>query len=118
MTVRVITHPEAQGDIRRAQSWYDDIAPALGDDFARRVLDTLERIAGNPRLYAAIGGGLRRAFVRRFPYHVIYRIHRDRVNVLAVCHSQTDRRNILAQASRREGYRAKAADDPQPRDSH
>jgi plasmid stabilization system protein ParE len=59
MTVPVITHPEAAGDIHRA-------------------------------------------FVRRFPYHVIYRIHRDRVNVLAVCHSHADPRAVLARASRRE----------------
>lgn len=102
MTVRVIVHPAARQDIRRARSWYDDIATDLGDDFVQCVLESLERIAGNPRLYAAIGGGLHRAFVRRFPYHIVYRIGRDRVNVLAVCHSHADRRNVIEQADRRE----------------
>jgi plasmid stabilization system protein ParE len=102
MTAPVITHPEADREINQARAWYDEISPDLGNDFARRVLESLELIADNPRLYAEIGDGLRRAFVRRFPYHVNYRIGSDRVTVLAVFHSHADRRNVMEQTSLRE----------------
>jgi plasmid stabilization system protein ParE len=102
MTAPVITHPEADREINQARAWYDEISPDLGNDFARRVLDSLELIADNPRLYVEIGGGLRRAFVQRFPYHVFYRIGSARIHVLAVSHSHADRRSVIEQASRRE----------------
>jgi plasmid stabilization system protein ParE len=102
MTAPVITHPEADRDINRARAWYDDISTDLGNDFARCVLESLELIERNPLTYATIGDGLRRAFVRRFPYHVFYRTGSDRINVLAVRHSHADRRNVIDQASRRE----------------
>ena len=101
MTVPVITHPEAEEDIRQARAWYDDISPVLGEDFVGCVLESLELIGRHPGLYAGVGGGLRRAFVRRFPYHVYYRIGTAFVGVLAVCHSHSDRRRLLRQAARR-----------------
>jgi plasmid stabilization system protein ParE len=67
-----------------------------------RLPPTSAAIGGNPHLYADIGKGLHRAFVQRFPYQVFYRIAPDRVNVLAVCHSHADRRNVMKQAFRRE----------------
>ena len=101
MTVPVVTHPEAEEEIQAARVWYDVISTGLGDGFVARVLESLDRIASNPRLYVDVGGGLHRASVRRFPYHIYYRIGPDFISVLAVFHSHADRRKVIGRAARR-----------------
>jgi plasmid stabilization system protein ParE len=102
MTIPLFVHPAASLEIASARSWYDDISPALGNDFARAVAEAIEVIRHNPRIYADIGDGFHRAITKRFPYQVFYRIGDDQISILAVQHSHGDRDAVLEQASRRE----------------
>lgn len=75
-----------------ASRWYDRAQPGLGSAFLHRVDWTIERIDHAPQSGSPIPGvddaAIRRAPVRRFPYHVVYIVLPDRVQVLAVAHQR------------------------------
>jgi plasmid stabilization system protein ParE len=102
MTTALFVHPAASQEADAARSWYDDISTDLGNDFARAVVEAIDLILQNPRLFADIGDGIHRAFVRRFPYQVFYRFANGQIRVLAVHHSHADRQTVLEQARRRD----------------
>jgi plasmid stabilization system protein ParE len=102
MTTALFVHPAANQEADAARSWYDDISTDLGNDFAQAVAEAIDLILRNPRLFADIGDGIHRAFVRRFPYQVFYRIGTSHIRVLAVHHSHADRQAVLEQARRRD----------------
>jgi len=102
MTTALFFHPAATQEADAARSWYDDISTDLGNDFAQAVAEAIELILRNPRLFADIGDGIRRAFVRRFPYQVFYRFATSQIRVLAVHHSHADRQAVLEEARRRD----------------
>jgi plasmid stabilization system protein ParE len=102
MTTALFVHPAANREADAARSWYDDISTDLGNDFAQAVAEAVELILRNPRLFADIGDGIHRAFVRRFPNQVFYRIATRQIRVLAVHHSHADRQTVLEQARHRD----------------
>ena len=102
MTTALFVHPAANQEADAARSWYDDISTDLGNDFAQAVAEAIDLILSNPRLFADIGDGIHRTFVRRFPYQVFYRIGTNQIRVLAVHHSHADRQAVLEQARRRD----------------
>jgi plasmid stabilization system protein ParE len=102
MTTPLFVHPAANQEADAARFWYDDISTDLGNDFAQAVAEAIDLILRNPPLFADIGGGIHRAFVRRFPYQVFYRFTTSQIRVLAVHHSHADRQAVLEQALRRD----------------
>ena len=48
------------------------------------------RIAITPSAHRTVYRDVRRALTRRFPYGVYYRVHADRIEVIAVYHSSRD----------------------------
>ncbi len=94
----LIVRPEAEADLEEAQAWYDRQRVGLGTDFLLCVEETLDRIVRNPEMYAVLHRDIRRAFVRRFPYGVFYRIVDDQLIVVGVFHG---RRNPRAWKYRR-----------------
>ena len=64
----------------------------LGDEFRQSIENALDRISRAPELHAVILKGVRRSFVRRFPYAIFYLAEEARVVVIAVMHT---RRNPL-----------------------
>ena len=97
MTAALIVHPLAGDEIDRVRSWYEEIQFGLGAEFVRCLAECFERIRRNPMMYVEVGGGLHRAILRRFPYHVIYSVDGDRIWVLAFFHDHTDPRKIKTQ---------------------
>ena len=102
MTTALFVHPAAKREADAARSWYDDIATDLGNDFAQAVTEAIDLILRNHRLFADIGDDIHRAFVRRFPYQVFYRIGSNQIRILAVHHSHANRQAVLGQARRRD----------------
>jgi plasmid stabilization system protein ParE len=102
MTIALFVHLAANQEADAARCWYDDISTDLGNDFVQAVAEAIDLILQNPRLFADIGDGLHRAFVRRFPYQVFYRFATGQIRVLAVHHSHADRQAVLEQARRRD----------------
>jgi plasmid stabilization system protein ParE len=102
MTTALIVHPAANQEADDARSWYDDISTDLGNDFAQAVAEAIDLILRNPRIFADLGDGIHRVFVKRFPYQVFYRFATGQIRVLAVHHSHADRQAVLEQARRRD----------------
>ena len=80
----------AQADMAEASRWYDAQQSGLGVDFLRSVGRVIARIEATPRTGSRVPGvadaDIRRVFVRRFPYHVVYIELPDRAQILAIAH--------------------------------
>ena len=92
MSLPVILAPETRAEFDDAYDWYEQQRPGLGEVFADRVQQVLDRIATNPRLHQAVLRDVRKAVVARFPYCVYYREEPSCVRVLAIFHTRRDPR--------------------------
>lgn len=86
MSFAVYVRPEARADIEQASAWYERQRTGLGRDFLDEVLDALDRIADDPRIYPVVHRQTHRAVIHRFPFGVFYRVKDDTIVVLAVMH--------------------------------
>ncbi|MBL8998730.1 MAG: type II toxin-antitoxin system RelE/ParE family toxin [Gemmatimonadetes bacterium] len=78
-------HPEAREEFEAAAVRYAGIRASLGDAFVDRVDAATARAVRAPMTGAPLGS-LRRVFVKRFPYFVLYAVEDSRIFVLAVAH--------------------------------
>ncbi len=86
MSLPVVLRPEASLDAEEARDYYGARQPGLGQDFLDRLNETLAGIGAMPDMYGIIWRNVRAARLRQFPFVVYYRVHDDRVEVLAVLH--------------------------------
>ena len=85
--MRVEHHPEAAEDLNGATDRYNQRRAGLGDALRAEVYGAIERIAQIPHQYRVVEGEIRRCFVHRFPYSVLFRVvGSDLVRILAVRH--------------------------------
>jgi plasmid stabilization system protein ParE len=76
------------------QELYESIAfynlqrQGLGQEFAKEVEDTIERIKQNPEAWTTISTSkrARRCLTNRFPFGIIYQIRQDTLLIVAVWH--------------------------------
>ena len=90
MNLPLVFHPDVQGEVDEAYRWYERQRAGLGDDFVAALEVVFDRLRSTPEVHAVIHKDVRRALPSRFPYGVYYRIHADRVEVIAVQHSRRD----------------------------
>ena len=84
---------EADAEYRAAGRWYEDRRIGLGLEFFDAVDAALEQIfrlphAGAPVKRLPLDLPVRRAPVKRFPYHVIYLEANATIRVLAIAHDR------------------------------
>lgn len=79
-------HPEAEKELNEAISYYENIEPKLGYDFAIEVYSSIQRSISLPKAWSVIDGNIRRSLVNRFPYGVLYSEEEHGVYVVAVMH--------------------------------
>jgi plasmid stabilization system protein ParE len=83
---------EADAEMAEAARWYERNRVGLGLEFLAAVDAAVTRIEENPGIGSRPPGvgddAIRRVFVRRFPYHVVYLELPDRLQVLAVAHDR------------------------------
>lgn len=78
--------PEATQELVDARAWYDERRAGLGEEFQRSFEATSAAVQERPEAYAIIFGTRRRAFIRRFPYFLLYDIAGDTVVVIGCIH--------------------------------
>ncbi len=68
--------------------YYDLQRQGLGQEFAKEVEDTIERIKQDPEAWTvvSISRRTRRCLTNRFPYGIIYQIRKDIILIVAVMH--------------------------------
>ena len=90
MSLPVVLRPEATKDTAEAIGYFDALRPGLGQAFLIQVQDVLLRISGMPEMNGIVWRNVRAARLRRFTYVVYYRVHEDRLEVLAVVQGNRD----------------------------
>ena len=85
--IRVIIRRAARSDIRSAKAWYDGEQIGLGQEYVHELNALVHRIRQMPLQFPDVGGGIRRALLRRFPYALYFRVKNpDQIVVFAVLH--------------------------------
>ena len=85
--MRVELHPAARVELLRAVEWYITEADKI---IAARFIAEFEQlesmIRDNPQVGAPGQTHSRRLIFRRFPYSLVYRIHGNVIQILALAH--------------------------------
>ena len=85
--MRVEYHPEAAEDLNGATGRYNSKRAGLGDELRVEIYGAVERIIQNPQQHRVVENEIRRCFVHRFPYSVLFRlVESNLLRVLAVRH--------------------------------
>jgi plasmid stabilization system protein ParE len=79
-------HPSVRTDVLEAARTYHDISPRLADDFDLELKAAIAQAAANPLRFHLAVRGLRRANLKRFPYHFLYDVQPDCIRVMIVRH--------------------------------
>jgi toxin ParE1/3/4 len=86
-SIRLLLHPRARAELLEATRYYREKKPEVAAAFLKEVRRCGELIRLYPDVSpAALGKGVRRKLLRRFPYNLIYAIEPDRIRILAVEH--------------------------------
>jgi plasmid stabilization system protein ParE len=89
--MRLILHPKVYSDIDSIMTYYEQVAgPALADDFYAELRQSMLDAADSPEQFSVRERDIRRANLRRFPYHFLFRIVGDAVRILVVRHHRRD----------------------------
>lgn len=90
--MKVGYHPAVQKDVNRILRRYDKVSSRLGDEFWEELKNHVAAAAENPLRFHRFVADLRRANLKRFPYHFLFRILSDRIRVIAVRHHKQNPR--------------------------
>jgi toxin ParE1/3/4 len=83
-----------QDEFDEACSWYDDTQREMVGPFKAETLRILDEVINHPLRWPKVTPRIRRRlYHRRFPYAMLYRVHRDYILIVAIMHT-----------SRRSGY--------------
>ncbi len=81
-------HPEAEEEFIEAAAHYERNVPGLGERFGRELLRGIEQLLEHPELGAPIDANLRKLFLIRFPYFLMYSFTADVLRIVAVAHTR------------------------------
>lgn len=93
MKASVRFESEAEHEYRAAAAWYEKRRTGLGTEFLDAVDATVDQIVCFPNAGARVPRvpadlPVRRAPVKRFPYHVVYLQVQTTIRVLAIAHDR------------------------------
>jgi plasmid stabilization system protein ParE len=86
--MRLAYHPQVQRDVNRILRHYDRISLRLGNEFWAEFTRIIDLVASKPQRFHSTQQGLRRANMRRFPYHVLFRENPGGVRVIVLRHNR------------------------------
>jgi plasmid stabilization system protein ParE len=76
----------AEEEMNEASAYYEAASDGLGVDFLADVQFRIDALCEHPYLGQAIGQGLRRKLLHRFPFSLIYSVEADAILIVAVAH--------------------------------
>ena len=83
-------HPEVADDLAEAVRRYDPVSPRLTGQFLEEFRVLVAAAARNPGRFHPAGKGYRRANLRGFPYHFLYRETEGGIRLVSVKHHRRD----------------------------
>jgi len=84
--VRLSFHPEAEQELLHSITYYENKSAGLGTEFLEEIGKTLDLIKSFPELGSPFTNADRRMLLNRFPFSIIYSIHRDHIIIYAFMH--------------------------------
>jgi len=85
--MKIDYHPLTISDLNSAIEYYNRKRAGLGDEFRSDVYTAIARVRVNPSSYAMLDHGIRRCFVHRFPYSVLFRLmNGEAIRILVIRH--------------------------------
>ena len=87
---RVVYHVEARFDVLEIVEYYErEVGVEAADRFTTELERFIETVAERPMGYREFKRGIRRANLRRFPHHILYRIlDAETIKVISVKHDR------------------------------
>lgn len=76
----------AEIEMINAAKFYEEQAPHLGVDFLASVQSGVKDVESNPLRWPLLRPNIRRKFVKRFPYAVLYRVDPKVIVIVAIMH--------------------------------
>lgn len=91
MNCEVVVLDEAEEELTEAHDWYEANRPGLGLEFRLAIEEAMRRLIEETAAALPIPGvnpssGIRRVFVKRFPYSIVFMEHGNAVWILAFAH--------------------------------
>ena len=90
MSFSLVFHKLVRPEIDRAYEWYEQKQKGLGEDFLSELDRVFDRLGKQPAVHQMIWKDVRRTLLKRFPYSVMYRVLKKRVQIVAVMYSRRD----------------------------
>ena len=84
--MKVVYHPAVQQDVSKILRHYDSINDHLGDEFWHELNAFIAQAVSNPGRFHFDSSGRRRANLRRFPYHFLFREIAGGIRITVVRH--------------------------------
>ncbi|HAF03349.1 MAG TPA: hypothetical protein DCG89_06085 [Spartobacteria bacterium] len=89
--MRLVLHPKVYSDIAQIMEYYEQVASVdLADEFYAELQQLIREAAERPESFAIRERDIRRANLRRFPYHFLFRMTSDAVRILVVRHHRRE----------------------------
>lgn len=85
---RIELHPEAIAEARDARQWYEERSSVAANAFMAELDLAIDRICESPNRWATYFHGTRRYLLIRFPFLVVYRESKDKLQVIAIAHGK------------------------------
>lgn len=97
MKRRLVIRPEAEADISKAATWYENQERGLGTALIYEIKEAINRALSTPEAFKRLRQkpDVHRVLVRRFPYRVFYITRHDTLTVFAVIHAARHERHWL-----------------------
>lgn len=76
----------AQQEFREAKEFYEIEQAGLGARFEKEIKDALLRIKQFPSTWPIEHSEIRRCFLYKFPYKILYSLQKDKIIILAFAH--------------------------------
>ena len=88
MTFELRFRVEAETDLADIRDYYNNISPAITDNFFKEFFDTLSFIKQEPQLFQQRYRGIRIAPLYRFPYGIHYKEKSYHIVIYRVLHTK------------------------------
>lgn len=98
MTLPLVLSPRAVRDADQAKTYYTTISLPLGIAFVDELTTALRFVQEHPNGGVLIKRSIRQFPLERFPYLVVYAVHRDVIRIVRIFHTRQNPRRKLRSA--------------------
>jgi toxin ParE1/3/4 len=81
-------HPEALEEAKAARDWYAEHSLIASKAFLSEMIHSVEKVSEDPEIWPLYEKGTRRYVFPRFPFSLIYRTIKNKIQIVAVAHSK------------------------------